>query len=180
MPTPGEQRALLFLGAVALLGGGVRLFGGDAPRPEPTDHERAGLAAQMAAVDSAAAAKRREREARNSGGKGGGRSKGGATGGRAPARAAKVDVDRATVEELDALPGVGPALAERIVADRKARGAFGSLEALDEVSGIGPTLIKRLSPHVTFSGPRRHSTATGSAGGAPARGRVVGLIGGRP
>jgi competence protein ComEA len=96
------------------------------------------------------------------------------------AAGAKVDVDRATAEELDALPGVGPALAARIVEDRRANGSFGSIEALDAVSGIGPTLIRRLDPHVTFSGPRRHSTATGSAGGAPARGRVVGLIGGRP
>lgn len=199
MPTPAEQKALLFLGAVALLGGAVRLIGGEADGPDPTAAERAALGAQVAAVDSAAAARRAERIAGKEGkpARSGSRRKGGksAKAGKAGDPEApgaseppgslrsprgKVDVDRATLEELDALPGVGPALAERIIADRRAHGSFGSLEALDAVSGVGPTLIKRLSPHVTFSGPRRHSTATGSAGGAPARGRVVGLIGGRP
>lgn len=188
MPTPGEQKALLFLGAVALLGGAVRLLGDDPPVPPPTAEERAGLASQLAATDSAAAARKaaggkgsRARTSRSS------RQSGDTTSagrlrqaGSTPERQRPIDVDRATIEELTALPGVGPSLASRIVADRNARGPFGSLEALDVVPGVGPALIRRLGPHVTFSGPRRPSTASGSGGGVRASGRVVGLIGGRP
>ena len=64
----------------------------------------------------------------------------------------RVDVDRAGARELARLPRVGTALAKAIVADRDARGAFGSLEGLDRVSGIGPRLLEALGPHVEFSG----------------------------
>lgn len=63
-----------------------------------------------------------------------------------------VDVDRASAEDLTRLPRVGPALAQRIVADREARGSFGALDELDRVPGIGPVLLEGLRPHVTFSG----------------------------
>ncbi len=66
--------------------------------------------------------------------------------------AAPVDVDRADSAALEALPGVGPALARRIVADRAARGSFGSMAGLSRVPGIGPRLEQRLAPLVTFSG----------------------------
>lgn len=196
MPTPSEQKALLFLGAVAVLGGAVRLFGSGAPVVEPTAAERAGLAAQAAAAESAAAAVRAER----SGGRTrrpGSKRKGPASGGETdsggvgdPASpgsglirrplAPPVDIDRATTEQLDALPGIGPALAARIVADRQQHGPFGSLDALDGVSGIGPTLINRLAGHVTFSGPRRPVNAPSSGGGVRASGRIVGINGERP
>ncbi|MCE9603062.1 MAG: helix-hairpin-helix domain-containing protein [Gemmatimonadetes bacterium] len=72
---------------------------------------------------------------------------------------APVDVDRADASELDRLPGIGPALAGRIVADREQRGPFGSLRALERVKGIGPALSARLAPHVTFSlSPRPSET----------------------
>lgn len=71
-----------------------------------------------------------------------------------------IDVDIATAEELEQLPRVGPALAERIVADRDSLGQFGSLEELGRVRGIGPAMLKLLAPVTTFSGrvrsfPRR-------------------------
>jgi competence protein ComEA len=49
-----------------------------------------------------------------------------------------LDPDLMDAGEWDSLPGIGPALAERIVADRQENGAFGSLEALLRVPGIGP------------------------------------------
>lgn len=70
-----------------------------------------------------------------------------------------VDLDQATFEQLTALPGVGPALAARILADRADHGPFGSLEALDGVRGVGPAMRERLRPLVTFSGPPRRMTA---------------------
>lgn len=62
-----------------------------------------------------------------------------------------VDLDVATAREIEALPGIGPALAARIVADRDSLGAFGSLDALQRVRGVGPALARRIAPYVTFS-----------------------------
>ena len=75
----------------------------------------------------------------------------------------RIDIDRAGVRELERLPGVGPALAQRIVADRESRGAFGGIAALDRVSGIGPATLQRLGPHLTFSG-RPADTGMGPRG----------------
>jgi competence protein ComEA len=49
----------------------------------------------------------------------------------------KIAINRATAAELDALPGVGPVLAERIVAHRDQHGPFATVEDLLQVSGIG-------------------------------------------
>ena len=59
----------------------------------------------------------------------------GATG--ASSAGGKVNLNRATAAELDALPGVGPSTAEKIVADREANGPFRTVEDLKRVSGIG-------------------------------------------
>ena len=59
-----------------------------------------------------------------------------------------VDVNAATADELASLPGIGPALAERIVQRRRAHGRFGSVDALAEVPGIGPATLERLRPRV--------------------------------
>lgn len=64
----------------------------------------------------------------------------------------RIDVDVATAEDLTRLPRIGAGLAGRIVADRRARGAFGTLERLERVPGIGPALLEAVKPHVTFSG----------------------------
>ena len=60
-----------------------------------------------------------------------------------------LNVNRATAVELEALPGVGPSLAKRIVADREARGPFATVGALDRIRGIGPALVARLGDLVT-------------------------------
>jgi competence ComEA-like helix-hairpin-helix protein len=60
-----------------------------------------------------------------------------------------LNVNRATAVDLEALPGIGPALAQRIVADRQARGPFATVRALDRVPGIGPALLGRLGNLVT-------------------------------
>lgn len=59
-----------------------------------------------------------------------------------------IDINTATVEELQQLPGIGPKLAERIVAVR-AKGAFTSVDDLRRVSGIGAKTIDKLRPFVT-------------------------------
>jgi competence protein ComEA len=71
---------------------------------------------------------------------------GGTTGGTGGAggAAGPLDLNAADAAALDTLPGIGPVLAERIVAWRAEHGRFTSVEELTEVSGIGPTLLARL------------------------------------
>jgi competence protein ComEA len=59
-----------------------------------------------------------------------------------------VDLNRATTDELDVLPGVGPATAAAIVSWREENGGFRRVEDLLEVPGIGPARLERLRPHV--------------------------------
>jgi competence protein ComEA len=70
----------------------------------------------------------------------------------APSGRQVVDLDAANPTAIEALPGVGAVLAARIVADRTARGPFGSLDGLQRVHGVGPGLASRIAPLVTFSG----------------------------
>lgn len=63
-----------------------------------------------------------------------------------------IDLNAATAEELQALPGVGPALAERILELRRTKGRFKQPEDLLEVRGIGPATLKRLLPRVRAGG----------------------------
>lgn len=55
-----------------------------------------------------------------------------------------VDLNKATVQELDALPGVGPVTAAAIVAWRQANGKFTSVDQLADVEGIGPARLEKL------------------------------------
>jgi competence protein ComEA len=55
-----------------------------------------------------------------------------------------IQLNSATAEQLDALPGVGPVTAERIVEYREQHGAFASIDDLDAVPGIGPARLEQL------------------------------------
>ena len=59
-----------------------------------------------------------------------------------------VDLNTATLAELDALPGVGPVMAGRILDWRTSHGRFASIDQLREISGIGAKTFDRLKPHV--------------------------------
>jgi competence protein ComEA len=61
-------------------------------------------------------------------------------------------VNRASADELERLPRVGPALAKRIVEWRERHGPFQGLDDLRHVRGIGPTTVRLLDSLVTFSG----------------------------
>jgi competence protein ComEA len=75
----------------------------------------------------------------------GGAGGGAATGG---SPTAPVDLNTATLEQLDGLPGIGPVLAQRILDWRTANGRFDSVDELGEVSGIGEAHLSDLRPLV--------------------------------
>ncbi len=61
-----------------------------------------------------------------------------------------LSINGATAAQLEALPGVGPVLAQRIVDWRQSNGPFRSLEELGEVSGIGSSILEQLRSKVTL------------------------------
>jgi competence ComEA-like helix-hairpin-helix protein len=176
MPTAAERKALSFLVAMAVLGGGVRVVGVQrferdvaraSSRSPPADLAARALDAQIAAVDSARAA---PRAGRSRGGRSRRPANGDNAGGNSSSRSpeqptltpeqlrpapALVDMNSASAEELERLPRVGPALARRIVAWREEHGPFAGLDDLRHVRGIGPATVRLLAPLVTFS--PRHS-----------------------
>jgi competence protein ComEA len=162
MATKGERRALLFLAVVALLGAGTRAYRARRDAVPTGDLDR-----QIGAVETSATRGRK-------GGRGSSLRKRGrpskpdrrsGSGEFAPAArlaepyparsTSRIDLDAATPTDIERLPGVGPAIAKRIVADREAKGTFGCLAALDAVRGIGRAMLTRLDSLVTFSGAPR-------------------------
>lgn len=63
--------------------------------------------------------------------------------------AAKIDINKASVDLLDTLPGIGPVLAQRVVDYRLAHGDFKKIDDLKDVSGIGDTLFDGFKDLIT-------------------------------
>lgn len=101
-----------------------------------------------------------------------------------PARGAataqrKLDLNRADAKDLDALPGIGPVLAARILSFRQQQGRFDRVEDLLAVRGVGPRLFDRLRPLLTVTrragpGEAMHS-APSTPGGRADSGSVARL-----
>ncbi|RJP77658.1 MAG: helix-hairpin-helix domain-containing protein [Candidatus Zixiibacteriota bacterium] len=130
--TPGERRALLTLCAAAVLGLGYRAWQAQELPPSPP----------LSAADSSALAAIRLAALPDS----------------APPAAnlpatGKLDLNTATARQLEALPGIGPVLAARIIAERERRQGFRQAAELLEVPGIGPGRWKALEPLVTCTPP---------------------------
>ncbi len=149
--TRDEERALAFVAALVLLSAAVRL----AALPEPVEPPGGGfdLDAHIAATERAVEeAERRERPL-------------------APGET--VDPNTAPADALDRLPGVGPALARRIVEDRTENGRYRAVPDLVRVPGIGPKTLDRLAPHLALPpGPAREDGARSGRGDAAASGAV--------
>jgi DNA uptake protein ComE-like DNA-binding protein len=184
MPTPAERKALLFLAGVIVLGASVRVVRaarGDGASDVATRHA---LSRQLAAVDSAqsSAGNRKGTPTRRAGRKSRGRSltrvdSTARTDSGVTVRAARgrstlrprrdtsstpvgpIDLDVASEADIEQLPRIGPVLARRIVEDRTANGAFGSLAGFERVRGVGPSLAASVRDRVTFSGTARPSNA---------------------
>ena len=72
-----------------------------------------------------------------------------------PESALPVNINTATAEELDVLPGIGPALAGRIIAYREEHGPFAAAEDLLEVSGIGESVLDGLRDQIVLEDAER-------------------------
>jgi competence protein ComEA len=171
-----DHKALLFVGAIAVLGAGVRIArwsGG----PDAAAAEQSALDRQMGSADSAAQAGRRPNVRKKATRARSSRSRGARNPSTSPPPSAsgnnlssarngpgymvgRLDLDAATAAQIDSLPGIGPTLAKRIVADRAERGPFVNFAGFRRVKGVGPALVRRLDTLVTFSGTLRPISAT--------------------
>ncbi len=128
--TPAERRGALVLVVLLLLGAAHDLWRAAGARsPAPSDPSPAGDRTGTADPPGPPAAAAIPRPA---------------------AAAPRLDLNRADARELDALPGVGPVLAERIVQQRGRFGPFRDLDELLAVRGVGPRLLERLRPRLTL------------------------------
>jgi len=137
MPTPAERKALLFFTVVLVLGASTRALRTLRSSSPADSSARSALELQIKVADSARRAihkPKRDRPMR-----------------LPPKPTGPVDLDVATVKEIEALRHIGPTLAKRIVADRDSFGPFGSMDALQRVKGIGPSMVEKLDSSVTFS-----------------------------
>lgn len=75
----------------------------------------------------------------------------GAVGSTTPGAANRININAAGVSELEALPRVGPALAQRIVDYRSAHGPFRAIEDIMQVSGIGPATFAQIKDLITIN-----------------------------
>jgi competence protein ComEA len=72
----------------------------------------------------------------------------GGTSANGPGGSGPVSLNSATLEQLDALPGIGPSTAQKIITYRETKGPFTSVDQLTEVPGIGPSKLEELRPLV--------------------------------
>ena len=63
-----------------------------------------------------------------------------------------IDINTATAEQLDQLPGIGPAKSAEIIAYRQKNGAFDKIEDIQNVSGIGPAIFENIRDLITVTG----------------------------
>lgn len=82
--------------------------------------------------------------------------------------AKRLDINRATVEELQGLPGIGEVLARRVIERRTARGSFNTVEDLLEVKGIGEKRLNSLRPLILVGNQTKAPGRTTKPAEAPA------------
>lgn len=144
-----ETRAVAFIGLLLALSTGVRLV----DRPVAVEVDGPGV--DLAELEAASRRKLR--------GEAGGPAAGSPASATPPGRAnaqhradtagsaipsQPIDVNRANLEELKRLPGIGDVLARRIIAYRDSVGGFRTVGQLEQVRGIGPVMLRRLESRI--------------------------------
>ena len=154
--TPAERRGALLLIALLLTGAGWDMWqaGREARRPGAGDRLAARVDAPAPVTPAAGAGKIRSEPGASD--------------------EPRLDLNRAGPAELDALPGIGPVLAARILEQRRRNGPFRRIEDLLAVRGVGPRLLERLRPYLRAGGadlavPPAPGAAMQSAASAGAR-----------
>jgi len=161
MSLRADQKALVFFGAVAVLGAGVRVV--RAAGGPPAGASQPALDRQIRSSDSALQSVRSGRKKKSSARERRmNQSAAAADTGhrRRPAPpldrrgyvGGRLDIDVASAAQIDSLPGVTPLMARRIVADRMARGPFMTADGMRRVIGVSPGFLKQLDNLITFSG----------------------------
>jgi competence protein ComEA len=84
-----------------------------------------------------------------SSGQGGSSRSAPAAAGAAPVSGGLINLNTATLEQLDSLPGVGPAIAQRIIDYRESVGGFKTVEEITQVSGIGDATLAKIRDLIT-------------------------------
>ncbi|MBI4551286.1 MAG: helix-hairpin-helix domain-containing protein, partial [Candidatus Latescibacteria bacterium] len=158
--TPQERRAILFLAASLAVGGVVSVlqhYRADvAPdlRPDPWMNTPALAAADTGTATTPPSRTRtvsraagRDSTAQSSPGRAGRRS------GKAIPPSTPINLNTASSAQFQTLPGIGPKLAERIIAYRRQIGAFSTVEQLMNVKGIGRATLVKIKPWVRVDSP---------------------------
>jgi len=127
--TRRETAVLLFLSVGFIVGLGVRIYQQRwVSLPELLEEKRASQSVSEAYFDGAGEAGT-EKETMNE----------------------SISLNKATCEELNRLPGIGPIMAERIVEYREECGEFRSIEELVKVKGIGEKNLEKLKPYLELN-----------------------------
>lgn len=148
MATPAERQALLFIAAVALLGVSVRLW---------RTHHQTPTHTTMPAVDSLNT--RSERAEKGKKHKKSSRTIDQSMTLVDDPNPPLVDLDVASIAEIDAIGVLHPGQARQIVRDRDSYGPFGSIQGLERIPYFPKSAITKLAPRVTFSRVPRPSNA---------------------
>jgi len=146
MPTPAEKKALLFIGAIALLGGAVRVWtahASTAPQPQarPVAEEQSHQPSRSKSRRGRDSTRTRRR----------GRRPAASDSESAHSDTATIDLDRASIPQIVALGVVSAGIARMIVENRDTFGPFGSITELERVPYLPRAAIQKLAPRVTFS-----------------------------
>ncbi len=137
--TRNELIVILFLSTTLCIGTGLRVLSPVSARVEVPLFDYSQADSEYVALSRAAA----ELAGKSSDGAGGGSRT------KAKPLPAKegININNATAEELTGLPGIGPAIAGRIVEYRQQKGKFSSVEDLANIKGIGPKKLEKLRPY---------------------------------